>query len=140
MRLVRLVMLVACCFLLISAEPRSQLRRGRRLAAITEDQMDDVDTDPWVPCLMGSADGGENRGFCRLSCVTFWSFSPQRMQCEMLDPGPLIARSFAVGGSAFRELSENSFSKVGPPARRTPPASQCLQSAPPSLPLAGQLG
>ena len=118
-----LVVLVACCWL-ASAEPRSQLRRGRKLAAITEDQMEGVDDDPWVPCLRGSV-GEELRGFCRLSCVTAWSFAPQRMECEMLDPGPLIARSFGVGQSAFRELSENSFSKVCPPARRTPPAPRC---------------
>ena len=140
MRLVVLVMLMACCFL-ISAEPRSQLRRGRRLAAITDDQMDNVEMDPWVPCLTNGADGGENRNFCRLSCVAQWSYSPQRMQCEMLDRGPLIERSFAVGGSAFRELSENSFSKVAAPARRTPPVprySKFLSPSPP--PLAGQLG
>ena len=126
MRLVVLVMLAACCFLPISAEPRSQLRRGRRLVAITDEQMDNVETDPWVPCQKGSADGGGvTRGFCRLECVSSYSYTPGRMECEMLDPEPLIARSFAVGASAFRELSENSFSKVAPPARRTPPVLRC---------------
>ena len=93
--------------------------------------------DPWVPCLTNGADGGENRNFCRLSCVAQWSYSPQRMQCEMLDRGPLIERSFAVGGSAFRELSENSFSKVAAPARRTPPVSRNSKSPPPPPPPGG---
>ena len=135
MRLVVLVMLAACCFLPISAEPRSQLRRGRRLAAITDEQMDDVETDPWVPCQKGSADGGGvTRGFCRLECVSSYSYTPGRMECEMLDPEPLIARSFAVGASAFRELSENSFSKVAPPSAPHAPCVAVLQGAPPSLP------
>ena len=99
--------------------------------------MDNVDDDPWVPCLMKSADGGENRGFCRLSCVTAWSFAPPRMQCEMLDPGPLIARSFGVGQSTFRELSENSFSKVAPPSAPHAPCVLMIQSEDSSLCLAG---
>ena len=128
-------MLAACCFLPISAEPRSQLRRGRRLAAITDEQMDNVETDPWVPCQKGSADGGEViRGFCRLDCVASYSYTPGRMECEMLDPEPLIARSFAVGASAFRELSENSFSKVAPPSAPHAPCVAVLQGAPPSSP------
>jgi hypothetical protein len=36
-----------------------------------------------------------------------------------------------VGGSAFRELSENSFSKVAAPARRTPPVSRYSKFPPP---------
>ena len=131
MRLVLSAMLVVCGFLLISAEPRSQLRRGRQLNildTITDEQMENTEINPWVPCQTLSADGETllKRDFCRLECVASWSYSPQRMQCEKLDPGPLIARSFSVGGAAFRELSENSFSKVPPtPARCTSPAMRC---------------
>lgn len=144
MRLVLSAMLVVCGFLLISAEPRSQLRRGRQLNildTITDEQMENTEINPWVPCVTLSADGETllKRDFCRLECVASWSYSPQRMQCEKLDPGPLIARSFSVGGAAFRELSENSFSKVPPQrAARLLPcgAPRCASLSP----LAGQLG
>ena len=144
MRLVMFAMLVVCGFLLISAEPRSQLRRGRQLNildTITDEQMENTEINPWVPCVTLSADGETllKRDFCRLECVASWSYAPQRMQCEKLDPGPLIARSFSVGGAAFRELSENSFSKVPPQrAARLLPcgAPRCASLSP----LAGQLG
>ena len=145
MRLVLSAMLVVCGCLLISAEPRSQLRRGRQLNildTITDEQMEDTERNPWVPCQTLSADGETllKRDFCRLECVASWSYAPQRMQCEKLDPGPLIARSFSVGGAAFRELSENSFSKVSPPQR----AARLLPCGAPRCaslsPLAGQLG
>ena len=144
MRLVLSAMLVVCGCLLISAEPRSQLRRGRQLNildTITDEQMENTEINPWVPCVTLSADGETllKRDFCRLECVASWSYAPQRMQCEKLDPGPLIARSFSVGGAAFRELSENSFSKVPPQrAARLLPcgAPRCASLSP----LAGQLG
>ena len=143
MRLVMLVILVVCGFLLTSAEPRSQLRRGRRLNildTITDEQMDNTEINPWVPCVTNTADGVDKRDFCRLECVAAWSYSPQRMQCEKLEPGPLIARSFSVGGAAFRELSENSFSKVSTHQRATRllpcGALRCASLSP----LAGQLG
>ena len=139
MRLVMFAMLVVCGFLLISAEPRSQLRRRRQLNildTITDEQMEDTEINPWVPCVTLSADGETllKRDFCRLECVASWSYAPQRMQCEKLDPGPLIARSFSVGGAAFRELSENSFSKVSPPSAPHASCHAVLQDAPPSLP------
>lgn len=136
MRLVMFAMLVVCGFLLISAEPRSQLRRGRQLNildTITDEQMENTEINPWVPCVTITADG-EKRDFCRLECVAAWSYSPQRMQCEKLAPGPLIARSFSVGGAAFRELSENSFSQVSPPSAPHASCHAVLQDAPPSLP------
>ena len=145
MRLVLSAMLVVCGCLLISAEPRSQLRRRRQLNildTITDEQMEDTEINPWVPCQTLSADGETllKRDFCRLECVASWSYAPQRMQCEKLDPGPLIARSFSVGGAAFRELSENSFSKVSThqcAARLLPcGAPRCASLSP----LAGQLG
>ena len=96
-----------------SVEPAAQQHRsrGRQLYTIPEEHLENVDEDPWMPCTQQTA-SGEVRGFCRLSCTAKWAYAPHRMNCEMLDPDELLKRSFGIGMSTYRQLSEDSFSKV----------------------------
>lgn len=96
-----------------SVEPAAQQHRsrGRQLYTIPEEHLENVDGDPWMPCTQQTASGAV-RGFCRLSCTAKWAYAPHRMDCEMLDPDELLKRSFGIGMSTYRQLSEDSFSKV----------------------------
>ena len=76
-----------------------------------EDQIG-TDTDPWVPCDKTGTAGTLVRGFCRLSCTARWSYAHERMDCRQLPWNELLARAHSQGQFAFRQLSQDSFSKV----------------------------
>ena len=76
-----------------------------------EDQIG-TDTDPWVPCDKSGPSGALVRGFCRLSCTARWSYAHERMDCRQLPWNELLARAHSQGQFAFRQLSQDSFSKV----------------------------
>ena len=67
--------------------------------------------DPWTPCERTYGDT-TIRAFCRLSCTAKWSYAPERMDCKMLPLEALLSRSHSRGLERFRQLSQDSFSKV----------------------------
>jgi hypothetical protein len=71
----------------------------------------DTKNDPWTPCERDQG-GTKVRGFCRLSCTAKYSYAPERMDCRMLPQEALLARAHSRGLESFRQLSQNSFSKV----------------------------
>ena len=85
---------------------------------ITQEHMERVDEDPWVPCEQQGT-----RGFCRLSCNAKWSFRPEFNNCEMLDQDQLLKRSFGVKAADYRILSEDTYSSV--PPRHLSPHHSC---------------
>ena len=76
---------------------------------ITQENLEDVDKDPWVVCEQRGV-----RGFCRLSCAAKWSYRPEFNDCAMLDQNELLKKSYGVKANEFRRLSIDTYSKVSP--------------------------
>ena len=72
------------------------------------------DADPWVPCEKPDPTDytRRERGLCRLSCTAQWSYAPHRLDCKMLDWDVLLRRSHSRGMFLYRQMSQDSFSKV----------------------------
>ena len=102
--------------------PRLRLRAAALVLALvlplaaapyewTDADEQNTDTDPWTPCEKKFADQ-TIRGFCRLSCTAKWSYAPERMDCRMLPKDALLNRAHSRGLEKFRQMSQDSFSKV----------------------------